>query len=118
MPDGCAGICRGLYRRPVSAVRLAAHVVAFLLGHRALGRRQRLEARVRDRLATLDRASVATVGETLLGPLDGGELAAQVRGELGVELCPRELSGLVARALAGSAVVGSEGPHLVLDALA
>ena len=51
-----------------------------------LGCRDDLEPLVGNRLATLDRQAVGAGGETRLGPLDGGQLLAQIVGKTLVEL--------------------------------
>lgn len=56
-------------------VVLPIRSVRFLF-YRTFGRRESLEALVRNRLAALDRAAVRTSGETGLGTHDGGELIA------------------------------------------
>src|SRR5262245_39194737 len=53
---------------------------------RSLGRGERFEALVRDRLPALDREAVRAAGESRFGPIDCGQLLAQVVGQSRVEL--------------------------------
>ena len=80
----------------------------FFLG-RALGRRERLEALVRDRLPALDREAVRARREPGLGALDGCQLLAEVVGKALVELVLVEVGCDVARPL----VVGEPARVLV-----
>src|SRR6266566_3641474 len=68
----------------------------FLFG-RPLGGRKSLQTFVRNRLSALDREAVGTGGKAGLGPLDGGELFAQIVRETFVELVLIEVGGQVSR---------------------
>jgi len=74
---------------PVPALSVAR---ALLVG-RQLGRRDRLEPLVRDRLPALDREAVRPRREAGLGPLHGGELLTEILREARVELVLVETGG-------------------------
>jgi hypothetical protein len=66
------------------------------LGDRELGRRDRLEALVGDRLSAQHGASVGAVRETMLRALDRGELLPKIPATALVELVLQQLSALIA----------------------
>lgn len=55
-----------------------------LLLERALSRRQRFKARIRDQRSTVDGGTVAARGEASLGALERGELLGEVLRQTGV----------------------------------
>ena len=65
----------------------------------SLRRRNRLEAFVRNRLAAFDRKPVRAGGQPRLGPLDRGELLAEVVRPSRVKLVLVEVGGLTRRVL-------------------
>ena len=90
--------------RKVIPVRAAAKLVSvalepLLLLGRAFGRRVRLEPLVRNRLPTLDREPVRSVGKPPLRPLDGLELALELFLESLVELVLNEVCRVVGEML-------------------
>jgi hypothetical protein len=71
--------------------------LASLFFDRSLGRRESLEALVRDRLSALDRAAVGAGGKTGLGTLDGLELFPEVIRQTFVQLVLIEVGRQVCR---------------------
>jgi hypothetical protein len=86
-------------RAAAALLRAAAALPARLFLDRPLGRRPRLEALVRDRLAALDRKPVFPSCKSLLGPLYGSELFAKIVEPTGAEFVFVEVRRLIAEML-------------------